>query len=327
MKIVCFDNVNGKTTREIWEHWDSQGHEVKHSMGYNDKWCEWADIAWFEWLDSNIQIATQGRPDPDNKGEWKLKPLSLMGHKPKVIVRAVDIEIWVGRHKQVIWDDINAFTYLSPVIRDLVLTECPVLKEKIDKGEIIMEQMQLGIDLDKWKFKERNGSNKKMAFISHRWSAKGLGLFAQIAKKLIDIDNNWTFHIVGTRSNERWLHAYFEHILKEMGIFKHFEIIENKIPSIQEFLEDKDYMVTTHFKDAFSLVVGEAMASGIKTYAHNFPGAKDIWGKYVWTTIDEVVDRVINEPYNSKEYRQYVADNHDIKFAKQRWDNLISKLK
>lgn len=55
----------------------------------------------------------------------------------------------------------------------------------------------------------------------------------------------------------------------------------------------------------------EAMAKGIKPLIHNFVGAKNIYPeKYLWNSISEFLELILENEYNSKDYRDLIKDNY-----------------
>ena len=113
-----------------------------------------------------------------------------------------------------------------------------------------------GVDMDKWTYRERSGG-KNIAFIAHRWSAKGLPLLAQVMMRL----RGYKLHILGNKSSEKWLHAYWDYIVDQVG----FPVEETEhTDSVNEWLDDKDYLIVTSQKEAFSYVAAEAAAKAAK---------------------------------------------------------------
>ena len=81
------------------------------------------------------------------------------------------------------------------------------------------------------------------------------------------------------------------------------------LPGIDEFLEGKNYLLHASHKEAFSAATAEAMAKGIKPVPHRFFGADDIWPGLTWDSIDQAIEMITNDTYDSQSYRQYLIDH------------------
>jgi hypothetical protein len=187
--------------------------------------------------------------------------------------------------------------------------------------------MPLGVDVSQWKFKDRSKNPKKhMGFVAAEWwSAKNPAMVPMLARKLLDEDPNWQFSWVGNWGPEKWLYHYVLNQIDSLNLRDNFYIDFNRQESLDDWWDQIDYFVTFSQKDSFSLIVGEAMAKGIKTFVHNFYGAEHIWDeKYIWRSFDELVEKVLEDDYNSKEYRQYIVRKKNIKPVLRKWDKLIT---
>jgi glycosyltransferase involved in cell wall biosynthesis len=166
-----------------------------------------------------------------------------------------------------------------------------------------------------------------VAVIGHFWGSKGEVMIPQFVRQLIDKTGNdkWKFYMQGNWRHDvwKWYFYYMKHIIKELGLENNVILNEERVGSIDNWLEDKNFLVTFSMKDAFSIIVGEAMAKGIKALPHNFMGARDIWGKYVWNSFDELAYRLDKEYYNSHEYYDFVKDNYSNEVIMKLWENFI----
>jgi hypothetical protein len=78
--------------------------------------------------------------------------------------------------------------------------------------------------------------------------------------------------------------------------------------TVDEFLEDKNYLLHASHKEGFSYATAEAMAKGIKPIIHRFYGADDLWPNMTWDSIDQAIEMITNKEYNSASYRQYLIN-------------------
>lgn len=290
-------------------------------------------MAWIEWCEGSMIQASwreaSGQPefhgvyndftDPGHKdprdftGDWK---------NTKLINRAIDIDVLYGHYRQVKWENVNALTYIAKHIFEMMDINMNFARMF---PNLKTAHIPLSVNLDKFSFRDRTKTHgKNIAFVHHLWGAKGLPLALQVLKKLVNQDKEWKLFIVGDWSSEAWHPRYITHIIKEMGLEDNV-IIRDRVKSVDIFLEEMDYVFSSSYKEAFSLIIGEGMAKGLKPIVHNWQGARDIWtDKYVWTTIDEAVEMCLGD-YNSQEYREFVNRYSHVN-EYQMADNLIFNL-
>ena len=307
-KIYIADHLGQhKTTIQLEKWFKEHGHEVHWNMYYDPKEAQWCDVMFFEWLEGMLILAL--------KDGW--------GQKKPVYARAMDIEVWANNANGADWTGLKGLAYTSKYIFEVCkeahdFTKYPTLK---------LEHIPLSVDMKEWTYKERVPGHN-VAVIGHMWDSKGPALIPQFVRQLIDKtgDNRWKFYIQGNWRHDvwRWYLYYFKHIVKELKLEDNIILSEERVPNINEWLENKDFLVTFSMKDAFSIIVAEAMAKGIKALPHNFPGSKDIWGKYVWSTFDELQYKMIGEVYDSKEYYDYVNDNYSNEVIMPKWHQFMN---
>ena len=316
MKIYIGDHLGEhKTTRELEKWLTSKGHEVHWDVYYENvkgpdsrSWIEWADIVFFEWCEGMVNLCL--------KDGWAKK-------KP-IYCRAMDIEIWAGQAEA---EDLNGLTGLAYTSKAYYKVLEDGWKRLGKKYSFPKTHIPLSIDMSEWTYKERT-PQYNVAVIGHMWDSKNPSLIPHFVHYLINRTKNkeWKFYIQGYWRHDvwRWYYEYMKHIIVEMGLQNNIFLSEDRIDSLDTWLEDKSYLVTFSMKDAFSLIVGEAMAKGVKALPHNFIGAKDIWGKYVWTTFDELARKMVDDDYNSKEYYQFVRDNYSNEKIMPIWENFLN---
>jgi len=282
MKLYACCNWRLKFLGPILDAWRANGHEVEYTMGYDPAKHEWADVCLIDVCDHNANVGST----------YKFEGSRL-------VIRAIDIECWVRQPRAVTWENVDALIFGAKHIEELVRSYTD-LPESLEVAHV-----PFGVLPSLWGFRVRNGAGRNMAFVAHQWSAKGLPLLFQVMAKL----PGWKLHVLGTENTERWLHWYKRHIIDEMRLDVEFTA---SVESVDEWLEDKDYLIVSSQKEAFSYVTAEAALKGIKPLVHNFWRAKDIWPEsWVWTTIDECIE-MIHGPYDSHEYRDFVMQNYTL---------------
>lgn len=300
MKIALFDPYLLKFTGDIVNWLRTSGHEVRIDRYYDPQLVEWADIVWFETCDNNIKSATNPSEaimlDANNYQPWDLHALDLVGKK--VIVRPIDIEVWYGHQDGVLWDVVDEVIFIAPHIQELFRPEV--------KSTHLIPQW---VDIERYNFREHQPSFN-IAVVSEKWTSKGTDLILQVALKLKQIDSRYKIHWLGKWSDYEWEKAYFEDFIKHNELdFEFTEWIEGD-DAVDNFLEDKDYLLHASHKEAFSMATAEAAAKGIRPILHRFYGADWLWGDsgWLWNSVDEAVAMITDGNYDSPAYRQYLID-------------------
>lgn len=328
MKIALFDPYLPKFTQDMISWWESHGYEVKAERYYNPQLVEWADVVWFDTCDNNLASGTNpGQAilgDNANYFPWDMHDMDLSNKR--VIVRAIDIEVWQGHYGAAFWDVVDHLIFIAPHIRDLMPIEN--IPRATDKLKI--HTIPCAINLDRYTFKEREpGFN--IAVISERWVSKGVHLLLQVMLKLHRIDPRYKFTWLGQRSDYQWEHAYRDEFVEHHKLPVEFINILNDGSTIDEFLDDKNYLLHGSVKEGFSYATGEAMAKGIKPVIHRFFGADDLWPGMTWDTIDEAVQMIVGDNvegtsswYNSESYRQYLINHgYELNQMMESFDKII----
>lgn len=322
MKIAIFDPYLRKFTTGMEKWWLAHGYEVKMDRYYNPQLAEWGDILWFETCDNNLVSATNPGSaildDVANYKPWDLHDMDL-SHK-QVIVRPIDIEVWQGHANASIWDVVDDVIFIAPHIREIANEfELPGRKQ-----DLRVHVIPHSVDLDQWTFKERT-SGFEIAAVSERWISKGTSEILQIALKLKAIDPRYKITWLGRRSDYQWEHAYRDEFVEHHKLNLEFV---NIVDSVDEFLENKNYLLHASHKEGFSAATAEAMAKGIKPVLHRFYGADALWPGMTWDSIDQAIEMITEDKYDSASYRQYLIDHgYDLPSMMAKFDQIINKEK
>lgn len=278
-KIFCCSNWKQKFVGPIMEAWQEAGHEVEYRLGYDPELHEWSDVTFIDACDRNAQVASEQR-FPDTR----------------TVVRAIDIECWVGQPGGVRWKNMDGLIFGAKHIQDLVSSYVPF----DNHPHLEIAFIPFGVDLSKWTYRTRShGPN--VAYIAHRWSAKGLPLLLQVMHKLRP---EYKFHFLGDSSREKWLHAYIDQMIEVFNLDVTFT---ERVDSVDEWLEDKNFLIVSSQKEAFSYVAAEAAAKGIKPVIHNFYGARHVWPpSWIWNTVEQAAWMIDMAGYRSQAYRDYI---------------------
>lgn len=315
MKLYICDHLGShRTTQQIEDWMTKQGHEVRWSTYWEPEIGEWCDAVLFAWTEGMLQRALDPKAE-ENKGKDILK-------NKKVFTYLMDIEMWAEQYHGTPWEKVTGLAYCSKYIYEVFM------KDKELTDNVSVRHIPLSIDVDKWTFKDRNSNGRNIAVIGQMWPAKGAQMIPEFLLKLMKRTNDpsWKVHILGEWRHDvwRWYQHYFEHIAKKLGVDKNIILYEESVPSVDQWLEDKDYLISFSMKEAFSLIIAEALAKGIPAYTHNFPGADDIWGKYVWNNIDGLIYMMLNRKKPSKDHRVFVNQRYSNEVIGPKWEEFLS---
>lgn len=266
-----------------------------------EQWMEWADICWFEWCDELLIIAS------------KLK----IAQERKIICRLHSYEAFTDYPSQVNWSCVDHVIFVSVGIQEFVTKNFNVNRE-------ITSVIPNGVNLDKWTFRQRN-CGFKVAYVGYINYKKGPMLLLHTFKALYDHDHRYQFYIAGMFQDPRYS-LYFDQMIREFGLEDNF-FFENWQDNLDEWLEDKNYILCTSVLESQNMSVMQAMAKGIKPIIHNFVGAKEIYHNgYLWNSIEEAVSMVAEENYDSKEYRTFISDNYSLEKGMNEIKGLLTEL-
>ena len=292
MRICSFSNWGTKFLGMINDYWRQQGHEVRYAMGYDPAWHEWSDLCFVDVGDNNSQVASRQR-FPNSR----------------LVIRVIDIEAWVGQPGGVQWENADVCIFGAKHIEELVRSYVNF------PPNVQVVHIPFGVDLSKWTFRERDGKGKKVACVAHQWTAKGLPLLFQVMAKL---GPGWELHTLGTKSKgDVWQFRYYDHIIKHLGIDYHYT---ERVDDVDAWLDDKDFHILASMKESFGYSSAEAAAKGIKPLVHRYWRAEDVWPEsWIWDTVDQCADMILNQPYNSIQYRDVIEQTYSL-------DAMMSKI-
>jgi glycosyltransferase involved in cell wall biosynthesis len=316
MRIAIADNNNLKFCRDIKEHWENKGHEVRFERGASEFLAQWADLYYVDFWDNNIHYLYKlyhGMHDEMPK-DWDNTK------KPIIAVRAIDWEVWCGQARdQNIINWVNHVICIAPHIHKKLLAE-----SSYRDGQLI--QIRPGVNLDKFTFKttETDGYQIGMALGDMWWYKNhmgGLDIFTQLSRR----DSRWRLHIRGQHEGGEYNPAMYEYYLSSRGIRDKVTLYPPQ-DDMNQWYEKIDYLLHPGMKEAYCYAVGEAMAKGIKPIINNFYGSKDIWpSDLLYNTHAEASQMVSHgRPIKpSMIYRDYIAEHHNVKTMLKNIDSFL----
>ncbi|AEX85449.1 glycosyl/glycerophosphate transferase, teichoic acid biosynthesis [Marinitoga piezophila KA3] len=244
---------------------------------------DWADIIWFEWAN---EVAIIG----SNYQNTSTKP---------AIVRLHSYESLAYYPQKINWNNIDKLILVAEHIKDIIKMYMPNIENLVD-----IEVINNGIDIEKIKFTpHKKGFN--IAWVAHISYKKNPPMMLQIIKKLVEKDNRYKLHIAGDFQDLRY-EIYLKHMVREMNLENNV-IFYGWVDDMDEWWEDKNYLLSTSIHESFGYNIAEALAKGIKPIIHNFYGSKNLWPEnFIFNTINEAVDMILSNDYDSEKYRKFI---------------------
>lgn len=306
-KIAFFSKGDNKFLYEIIEslskHFETRLITIPSVQNYKliDQFMDWSNICWFEWCDELIVYASN---------------LGIAANRI-IICRLHSYEAFTSYPAKVNWKNIDKLIFVSNYIQKYVT-------ETFKLNEEITTVISNGVQVDKLNYTQRIPGYKVayMGFINYK---KGPMLLLQTFKAIYDRDPAYQFHVAGKYQDTRYL-LYFNQMVKEFGLGSNF-FFEGWQTDIDNWLEDKDYIICSSVLESQNMGVMQAMAKGIKPAIHNFAGAKEIYPeRYVWNTISEAVAMITSKEYNSQEYRTFIQTNYSMENKNEAIKKIIDNL-
>ena len=314
MRIAIADNNRLKFTKDLKEHWEKKGHEVKYEVGSSEYLAQWADIYYIDTWDNNLSYLyrlyhgqhSEYPPDWDNN------------KKPKIVVRALDWEVWLGhaRDQQII-DWVDKVICIVPHI-EKELREHADFRDKL-------KCIRPGVSLEKFTLKTNQTDGFQLGMVlGDMWWPKnhmsGLDIFTTLYRQ----DNRWRFHIRGQHeSGTVYWKKMYDYYIESRGLEKVVTLYPHQ-EDINNWYEQIDILLHPGMKEAFCYAVAEAMAKGIPVVVNDFYGSKDIWvPASLYQTHDEAVEKLtFNAAKGNNNYsmniRQYIEQNYSLeKYLKE----------
>jgi glycosyltransferase involved in cell wall biosynthesis len=204
-------------------------------------------------------------------------------------------ELFDGGLAKVDWSKIHALVCVNSWFKKVA--------ETIFEGQGIKVPVHLiynAVNLEKWSFKDKKPGRKiGMACFVH--PKKNLPLALQI---LALLPKEYELHIAGD-IQDACLAEYLVNLSKSLDRDVH---LYGQVPSTQlnDWWDGMDYCLSTSISEGNPNNVIEAMAKGVKPIVHRWPGAEDQFPNYLFDTVNQAVEAIQSQDYNSSAYRDHV---------------------
>jgi len=311
MIIGMADNNFGRFSSYIRKHWEDKGHEVRFEGGASEVIYQTCDLYYCEFFDNNIHYLYK----------WAMEHPGVK--KPRIVVRGIDWDVICGMAtdpKIAEWvDDVITIT---PHIRELLMAGNPGYT--LDKVHLI----RCGVDTNKFSWKKPQFGTKIVMPINEiDWVLKngleGFKIFTMLCKA---DPRPWELHVRGKFCQFPYLKIVYEDFIEKSGFKDRIFIYEASVPDMNEFFEDKDYLLCPSLKEAFSYTTAEGASKGIKPILNHWYHAEDTWPKeWLYLTPDEAVKKILDgyTEEDSLKYRQYIIDNYTLEKMFDEYDKLL----
>lgn len=294
-KIVFFSKGDDKfiwdIIVELSKEYEIKKVTIKSSEEFIliDQWMQWADVCWFEWCDELVIYGSK---------------LEISKEK-KIICRLHRYEALTEHPKNVNWCNIDKLIIVTDHLKSFLKAQIPNIEEKV---EIVT--INNGVNLNKYRFEKRNkGFN--LAYVGYIHQRKNPVLLLQLMQKLVERDKRYKLYIAG-QFQDPLIKLYWDYQIDKMNLGENI-IYEGWQDDIHIWLKDKNYLISTSIHESFGYGIAEAMARGIKPIIHDFVFAEEIWNKkYLFNTMDEAIEMIMDKSYDSREYRRFIEENYSL---------------
>lgn len=236
-----------------------------------------ADILWFDFADQNLIVAST-----ENREYLKSK---------KVIARLHAVEYYMGFHHAIDWSCVSDLIFVSDHIRRLCNQE----------GELPVRQHVIhnGLDLPYLQYQPHE-NGLVLGYAGNIVPAKGILTMFHYFRELRR-HGDYKLKMVGlNRFSARDL-EFYKHYTKDLPIEE-----SGEVENIDEWLDGIDYLWQPSNAESFSMIIGEAMAKGVKPLINCFYGADELWPKEnIYNDFTSFYD-IIKSEYKSSDYREFV---------------------
>lgn len=270
-------------------------HEIKTVYSSDGKQLleaiKWSEIVWLEWANDLAVTLTSD-------------PRALKGKR--VICRLHSYEAFSGFASTIKWEQVDDLIFVGEHIREHVLRQVPDLGERVSRIHVV----PTGVDLDLFPLTVRQ-PGKKLAYLGYINYKKGPMLLLHAFSQLVKHDSQYQLSIAGRFQDDRYS-LYFNQMARELGLERNLHF-DGWVDDVSSWLEDKQYIVSSSVLESQGMGILEGMARGLKPIVHNFVGAQTVYPRpYLWSSIDDFVERVTELDYDSVSYREFVTVNYPL---------------
>jgi len=314
MKILVVTRV-WSFMQDTIDVWKARGDIVIKAPYYNPELAKNVDIIFFEFIDPEMEKASN----------------CPIGSKKKIIGRLHRIEYYMGMigRLKINWDNVDKLIITGKYFYDLIINGPEMGKIK-DKSKVV--HIPYGVNEKKFTFKDRGliehkeGDTITVGWLAKNYDArknpiKALSCFYAILNAAPQY--NWQF-VMAAHGGDRGIPEYKEYLFKNYPELAKRVIMHRGQSDVNAYMESFDYFLNTSINESFCYVIAEACLKGIKPLIYNFESCDQLWPKD-WTFFcdNEMLD-IMEAPYESAKYRQYVLGNYSLDAVVKNFDEVFN---
>jgi len=287
MKISFFATYD-QFIKPIITELANRGHEVSFSNEYNLKHCYDAEVIWVDWADQNA-----------------LRVAELVTPATKIL-RVHAYEAWTD-----IWDSINLEEF------DTVIFVSEHIRGQVKRrtGKEIPNSVVIPpyIDIERYDIPEGKERNNKIAYAGYFCRKKGIGELLMLAESLPDYE----FHLAGTPQEEDYDYV-MENVPDNVFFYKWQD-------NLNEFFQDKTYVINASLREGFPVATVEAMLCGCIPIVRLWEGADTIYPlDCLWKSIDDIKRILADETITPNLVRSFMLESSGITTVMDDIDVIVS---
>jgi glycosyltransferase involved in cell wall biosynthesis len=292
--FLIVDKV-GSFSRELADHFRGK-FNVEVIRTFLPQYMKWADVAWFDWCDENVALASQVR--------WGCP----------VICTFRSYEYFTEHPRKVNWANVDHVVFVAQHVRHLSLNKFREIRYA--RTSVIPD----GVELDRFTYREGQ-PGRNIAWVGYLNHKKNVPLLLEIASQMRDCE----FHVAGIFQDER-LRVYWEHYVKENELSN--VRLYGWVEDINAFLEDKNYILSTSLWEGTQVAVLEAMAKGVKPLVHAWIGARELYGDVgIYRNTSELREILTEGEYRSGTYREWIEEHYSLSKRLARIEEIVERAK
>ncbi|MBI4733490.1 MAG: glycosyltransferase [Rubrobacteridae bacterium] len=247
------------------------------------------DLAWFDWANDAVVPASFNKTI-DIPYVCRLHRYEVYGHFPTTIN----------------WARINKLVFVSDSVRESFRSYYPDYFNTVESMVI-----KNGVDLNKFRGDLSRPRKKNIAYLGRLHYVKNPSLLLQCFAAIVKKDPEFKFHVAGEFS-ESVIKDYFWDQVKKLGLENSLTYY-GKIDNADTWLQNMDYMILPSIIEGEPVSILEAMATGIKPIVANYINAENFLPEeYLFNTVDECVNLIMNGSFDRTQYRSYVEINNNF---------------
>lgn len=280
MRITYVDHTSGK--HQIDSMFKGL-RDLGHSINKVKKFENTGALIWVDHLTENAINASRNVTD---------RPL---------ILRLSAMELYKQKLDRIQWGNVSKLVVHGRHLKDYFLERFAY----IPINDVVV--IPLAIDTDK--FNIRKGLvNNKIALVSEVHWRKGI---QNIITALRVLPEGCKVHHIGKIVN--WdCKNYVDWQLRLHGLSNRY-VYEGELnpKDVNDWLEDKTYILHLSYTEGMPRAVGEAMSKGIKPLVFDYRGASEQWPDYTWEHLKQL-GLLASNFHEKNHYRDFVVKNYSI---------------